>query len=575
MKPCPTCGAACGDDDLVCAADGTKLNPAPGLVGIGALPSFPREVGEAPPDATPPSTAAPLSVSARIPCSACGSIDSNDGDGYCRVCGHRLDQAVGLPFDFEDTTASALHPGSVVGRYVVQGPAGADDARGIAADGTEVLIVVGDPNALATEAEALEKLSPDQTFARVIERSGARPLGFLALSPPPASARKLVDVVQNESPAAAVQVIRALLDAAEAVERIGFTFQPAPHDLLLAPDGKVQFTRIRGARRTRRAFDARRLLESLGEVFLPPALLGPTRLVRLLVPNRDSADATDRSLGEIRAELLAVEADLAAPDARSSVAELCDPGLWRPYNQDATAIAHGIASSGEPFTVLVVCDGVSSSSFSEVASSIASRAARDTLAHFARSQDIKYETTSSAVAQAIRAAHLAICVAHVADPVSDLPGTTIAAGLIYRRRLTVGWVGDSRCYWLTPRGAELLTHDHSWVNEAIARGEVKDATEVQGALAHTITRCLGPLEVGDIPAEVEPDVRSRELEGKGIVLLCSDGLWNYAPEPQDIARVMRTSPDETNAVGIARLFVNYALARGGQDNVSVAIYAQS
>jgi serine/threonine protein phosphatase PrpC len=462
-----------------------------------------------------------------------------------------------------------------VGRYVIQGLLEPGDARGEAADGTEALIVIGNPSTLAMEAEALEKLADDPPFARVLDSGESGSLGFLALSLHDASVRKLIDVVHSEGTETTVRVIQALLDAVEAVERIGFTFQPAVHDLLLTPDGKVRFTRLRSARRTRRPLDARRLLESLGEVFLPPALLGPTQLVRLLVPNRTSAESADRSIQRVRAELAAVEARIAEPSSRSNVAELCDPGLWRPYNQDSTAVATGIASSGEPFTVLVVCDGVSSSSFSERASSIAARAACDALAHFARSQDIKHEPVTSAVSQAIRAAHLAICVAHVAEPVSELPGTTIAAGLIYRRRLTVGWVGDSRCYWLTSRSAELLTHDHSWVNEAIARGEVKDATEVQGALAHTITRCLGPLEVGDIPAEVEPDVRSRELAGPGLVLLCSDGLWNYAPEPEDIARVMRVSPDETNAVEIARLLVNYALARGGQDNVSVAISAQA
>jgi serine/threonine protein phosphatase PrpC len=257
------------------------------------------------------------------------------------------------------------------------------------------------------------------------------------------------------------------------------------------------------------------------------------------------------------------------------VAELCDAGLWRPYNQDSTAVDQGLTPGGEPFVILIVCDGVSSSSFSERASRIAARAARDALGHFARSADIAHDSAASAVAQAIRAAHIAICVAHVAEPVSDPPGTTIAAALIFRKRLTVGWVGDSRGYWLTPRGAELLTHDHSWVNEAIARGEVKDADEVQGALAHTITKCLGPLEVGDVPAEIEPDVRARDLAGPGLVLLCSDGLWNYAPKAADIAAVIRAAPDEGDAMEVSRLLVNYALARGGQDNVSVAVYAHT
>lgn len=566
MKPCPTCGAACRDDDTFCEADGTKL---------GAPPASDTENHETTVDTAPASvaTVGPPSSSSQVPCGACGSNNADDGDGYCRLCGHRLDQLAGRRADLEETTASSLRPGGTVGRFLIHAPAATDDARATSADGTEVLLVVGEPDAIAAEGDALEKLANQRAFPRVIERGEARPLAFMALSPPDASARKLIDVVQNESAAEAVKVIRALLDVAEMVERKGFTFQPASRDLLLAPDGTVQLCRLRSARRTRRPFDARRFLECLGEIFLPPALLGPTRLVRLLVPSRGSADDDDRSISEIRSALTAVEADIAEPTTNAPVAELCDPGLWRPYNQDSTAIDHALTSSGEPFTILVVCDGVSSSSFSQIASTIAARAARDALGHFARSPDIRHETSISAVSQAIRAAHLAICAAHVAAPVSDLPGTTIAAGLIYRRRLTIGWVGDSRCYWLTPRGAELLTHDHSWVNEAIARGEVKDATEVQGALAHTITKCLGPLEVGDVPAEIEPDVRSRDLAGPGLVLLCTDGLWNYAPEPDDIARVMRVAPDETNAVGMARLFINYALARGGQDNVSVALYA--
>src|SRR6185369_14784139 len=265
-----------------------------------------------------------------------------------------------------------------------------------------------------------------------------------------------------------------------------------------------------------------------------------------------------------REALTAARADLRVIAPRASLAEVCDPGLWRPYNQDSIAVDSGTAHTGEPFVVMVVCDGVSSSSYSERASQVAARAARDALSHFARSPDVAHDAAASAVGQAIRAAHLAICAQHVAEPVIDPPGTTIAAALVFRKRLTVGWVGDSRAYWLTPRGAELLTHDHSWVNEAIARGEVKDADEVQGALAHTITKCLGPLEVGDIPAEVEPDVRARDLAGPGLVLLCSDGLWNYAPKAADIAAVIRAAPDETDAVEVSRLLVNYALARGGQ-----------
>lgn len=564
VKSCPTCGATYGDDELSCAVDGTSLRAVREAPAAETIAD--HELEDTTADALPPAMIEGASAGAGALCPSCGTANSNDGDGYCRFCGGQLGP-------HSDDAAPSLRAGIDLGGYLVQGNTSRDEARAAAPDGAEVLMVIGDPAALALEAEAITALAPGRAFPRLIERGDDRSIPFLALSAPLASARKLVDVVQNESPARAVEVLSALLDAAEVVERAGFVFQPSPWDLLLAPDGSVVLSRLRGAERAVGPLDARHFLEALGEIFLPPALLGPTHLVRLLVPSRASLESPARGIPEVRAALDAVRAELAAPARLTDLAELCDPGLWRPYNQDATAIARGASPSGEPFTVLVVCDGVSSSSFSEMASTIASRVARDALALFARTSEIRPDAAAQAMARAIRAAHLAICTAHLADPVSDLPGTTIAASLLYRRRLTVGWVGDSRCYWLTPRGAELLTHDHSWVNEAIARGEVKDASEVQGALAHTITRCLGPLEVGDLVMDVEPDVRGRDLSGPGLLLLCSDGLWNYAPDAEDLARVMRVAPDEGDAVGLSRLFVNYALARGGQDNVSVAICA--
>ena len=60
------------------------------------------------------------------------------------------------------------------------------------------------------------------------------------------------------------------------------------------------------------------------------------------------------------------------------VAAVCDRGIRHPRNEDAVAVA----ADPEPGTraVLVVCDGVSSSIDSDVASLAGARAARDVLA---------------------------------------------------------------------------------------------------------------------------------------------------------------------------------------------------
>jgi serine/threonine protein phosphatase PrpC len=158
--------------------------------------------------------------------------------------------------------------------------------------------------------------------------------------------------------------------------------------------------------------------------------------------------------------------------------------------------------------------------------------------------------------------------------------------LVRGRRLTVGWVGDSRAYWVpadAKREARLLTRDHSWVCDAVASGALTEEQAMQSPLAHALTQCLGPLEIVDPDAasglsqrrvqEVEPDVKSLDLRGRGHLVLCTDGFWNYFSAPADVASLVRSAGDGATAQGISRRLVNHALARGGEDNVTVVVYA--
>ncbi len=270
------------------------------------------------------------------------------------------------------------------------------------------------------------------------------------------------------------------------------------------------------------------------------------------------------------------------PRTEGRVGGVCDPGLRRPHNEDAFAEATGTIG-GERWTVLVVCDGVSSSTHAEQASTIAAKTARDALAHFARAGDVGFEGGAGALSAAIRAAHVAVCAQGIDAEGANPPGTTIVAGLVWRRRLTVGWVGDSRAYWVSEHGSELLTRDHSWANDAIARGEVTEEQAKRSPLAHALTRCLGPLEQAEedrpTPGEgsrpmvdVEPEVRTRDLPGPGWVVLCSDGFWNYFPEASGVADLVRGAGTDASPGLIARQLVVRALAAGGQDHTTVLVH---
>jgi serine/threonine protein phosphatase PrpC len=502
-------------------------------------------------------------IARRATCPACGVEDRDDGDGFCAECGHRLVFASGAP---------SIPPAEAVGGWKVQTARAPDDFEALGGDGgrSRALVVVGAAEPLAAEVSALEALRKDSRFPRVIENTLDDRWGsYAALTPPPPGARPLMDAAPSLSVEQALGLLRQALDIAEAVERARIDWTPMRSDAFLLPDGRLFFARLRSGRRLApgERLDARGVTEAVGGALLPePGIRGTPRLVRLLSAHYIVEADRACTLESERAELAAVEAELPRADAsdKSRAALLSDRGMKRSQNEDSAAI-----EVGEGWTALVVCDGVSSSNHAGIAAEIAAATACATLANLARSRDLSGSAGLQAVATAIRAGHAAVC-AHQFDrqPGGEPPGTTIVVALVVRGQAVVGWVGDSRAYWVTPRGGEVLTRDHTWLNEAVASGEWTERDAMAQPLAHALTRCLGPLEWGG-GGTVEPDVTVREVQGPGFLVLCTDGLWNYFATAAEIGKLV----DPAMGVGEAsERLVNAALAAGAHDNVTVAIY---
>ena len=66
-----------------------------------------------------------------------------------------------------------------------------------------------------------------------------------------------------------------------------------------------------------------------------------------------------------------------------------------------------------------------------------------------------------------------------------------------------------------------------------------------------------------------------KLVEPGWLLVCSDGLWNYCSEAQDLAALLQktanTSPASAEPLALAGALVDWANAQGGQDNITVAL----
>lgn len=375
------------------------------------------------------------------------------------------------------------------------------------------------------------------------------------------------------TPGQALGIVLQILKLARCFERDDLAWQPQPEDFLIEPNGDLVLSQARAVGKLMgQRFDVRRVLWAARELLLPHPLVGAgaeaIRFVAGRVPTGSppitSAREAIAKLEEIRRRSM-----IAPPPGR--VASSCDVGLLRERNEDAVAVAEG-----DGWMSLVVCDGVSSSSRGDIASSIGSQTASARIGKLADElrDNASDEELHDLMADAIGTAHDAILVRakrEPREPGKEPSGTTIVAALVVGDRIAVGWAGDSRAYLVTNEGGgRMITKDHSWLNHALAMGTVSEGDVVAEPLAHALTRCIGPLEIAEGGGGARPDVVVVPVEASARLVLCSDGLWCYFPTAESIAEAMRSSGTHTPA-GLCQVLVDHALARGGQDNVTVAL----
>ncbi len=247
------------------------------------------------------------------------------------------------------------------------------------------------------------------------------------------------------------------------------------------------------------------------------------------------------------------ETDLAA------VAAVTDRGKRHHRNEDA----YGIVATGGR-AAAVVCDGVSTTPNPDVASASAAAAAIAVL----EQGILETDDWPALAGRAVAAAQGAVAVGAGEDP-DGLGSTTIVLAVVGPGRVVVANVGDSRVYWVGENGGpRVLTVDDSWVAEAIAAGVPIDEAYAH-PLAHQINAWLGP-----DADPVVPHVKEYAPDQDGLVVVCSDGLWNYAESPEAVSALVPEQEDG-RPVTVARRLVEAALVAGGADNVTVAVLTAS
>lgn len=232
---------------------------------------------------------------------------------------------------------------------------------------------------------------------------------------------------------------------------------------------------------------------------------------------------------------------------------LSDPGCIRAQNQDAYVI-----ENLDRNTVLcVVCDGMGGAKSGNIASSLAS----DVFVQEVK-RTWKPAMDQNKVDQMLRGA-VKLANFTVYDQSQQFEeflgmGTTLVAGLIRGKMVTIVNVGDSRAYCIDRDGIERLTVDHSLVELMVQRGELTPERARTYPGKNFITRAIGTEPV------VDCDVFHRKVERGDCLLLCSDGVSNMMDDQEILFEVAHG----VNKQHCCQRLLDIAKNRGAPDNAT-------
>ncbi|MFY9550929.1 MAG: Stp1/IreP family PP2C-type Ser/Thr phosphatase [Thermoanaerobaculia bacterium] len=241
---------------------------------------------------------------------------------------------------------------------------------------------------------------------------------------------------------------------------------------------------------------------------------------------------------------------------------LTDVGKKRKHNEDAYAL-------DETEGLFIVADGMGGHAAGEVAAKITV----ETIGEFIAATRQKEEATwpfkynhelafnSNRLAIAIEKANERVMSAVAAQPWLKGMGTTVVAGLLNEKVLSLAHVGDSRAYLYRDGELTRLTDDHSWVHEQVSAGILTEDEAKTHPLKNVVTRALGG------GPSVSPDLREMEFSSGDAFLFCSDGLTTMLSDEE--IRDSVAADEKKDAQALCENLVGLANEKGGVDNITV------
>lgn len=249
--------------------------------------------------------------------------------------------------------------------------------------------------------------------------------------------------------------------------------------------------------------------------------------------------------------------------ARVIAAGETNVGKKRAHNEDNFAI-------DDEDHLYVVADGMGGHASGEVASQMAI----DTLREFFRATATDPEATwpykmdkargyeENRLITSVKLANLRIFEAAQRDPKLRGMGTTVVGVVVVDDGVLIAHVGDSRAYRLRGDKLELLTEDHSLLNDYIKMKRLTEEEIANFPHKNVIVRALGMKE------SVKVDTTLDKPHPGDIYVICTDGLCGPASDEEIREIVLAEGKD---IKGACAKLIERANDNGGPDNVTVVL----
>ncbi len=136
-------------------------------------------------------------------------------------------------------------------------------------------------------------------------------------------------------------------------------------------------------------------------------------------------------------------------------------------------------------------------------------------------------------------------------------GTTLTCGVLINDVLTLGHIGDTRCYLFNENKLKQLTRDHTLSTDR----NFKISSENREKYSNVLTRSLGNKR------GVLPDIKVLVLNEGCKLLFCTDGLHREINE-ETIEEILS---QKIPLKEMAKKLIEKALNNGGKDNISLIL----